>query len=128
MLSALFRDEHSEQTVRWSRLEAVHLISTLGFAEVHAVVARISRERKLTDLLVGAALEVLSTGPWRRLELSPEWDSVGSLAKRWPLRGANLWHLATAQTLQSELGDAALLTWDGRLATAARGEGLSLSR
>jgi hypothetical protein len=41
-----------------------------------------------------------------------------------PLRGAGLWHLATAETLPSDLPELTLLTFDARLAAAAEGEGL----
>ncbi|MGH2424940.1 MAG: hypothetical protein ACRDF1_01465 [bacterium] len=42
---------------------------------------------------------------------------------KWSLRGADLWHLCTAKSLQSELPELRILTFDARLATAARGEG-----
>lgn len=68
--------------------------------------------------------ESLEEGPWRRLYLTPDWDEFKSLAHKWPLRGADLWHLATAKTLQKRIPEFYLLTFDNRLMVAAMGEGL----
>ena len=103
----------------------MHLLSTLAWAEVHAVIARVEREHVLTGVLINAAREVLEEGPWRRLNASPEWNLMQGLSSKRPLRGADLWHLCTAMSLQSELPELRILTFDARLATAARGEGLA---
>jgi len=124
VLSALFKDKHSEEAINWSRREGVHLISSLSFAEVYAVISRIRREGLLADVLINAAYESLEEGPWRRLYLMPDWDDFKSLSQKWPLRGADLWHLATAKTLQKRLPELYLLTFDNRLMVAALGEDL----
>ncbi len=87
---------------------------------------RIRRERLLTDLLIDAALEALETGPWRNLKMSPGAAETKELAQKWPLRGADLWHLAAAKTLQQHLPELSLLTFDQRLYAAASGENLAL--
>ncbi len=125
ILSALFRDRHSEEASQHARSSAVHFLSTLAWAEVHAVIARIERERALAKVLVAAALEALEGGPWRRLIAGPDWKVVRDLSSRWPLRGADLWHLAVAKSLQSELPELTFLSFDARLAAAAKGEGLA---
>jgi predicted nucleic acid-binding protein len=122
VLSALFKDKHSEEAVSWSRREGVHLISSLSCAEVYAVISRIRRENLLADVLINAAYESLEKGPWRRLYLIPDWDEFKSLSQKWPLRGADLWHLAAAKTLQKRLPELYLLTFDNRLMVAALGE------
>jgi len=124
VLGALFKDRASDQAGRWAGRSGVHLISTLAWAEVHAVIARVERERALTRVLVKAAREALEEGPWRRLNVSPEWRLMETLSSKWSLRGADLWHLCTAKSLQSELPELRILTFDARLAAAARGEGL----
>jgi predicted nucleic acid-binding protein len=63
-------------------------------------------------------------GPWRRLNLSPEWEDIAQLSEKWNLRGADLWHLATAKSIQREIPELCLLTLDERLRKAAAGEGL----
>lgn len=126
VLSALFRDPHSEKALAWTRRAGVHLLSTLAWAEVHAVIARAEREGALTGALVESAREALQWGPWRRLTASPDWQLVQALSAKWSLGGADLWHLGVAKSLQVEVPELRVLSFDARLATAARGEGLAL--
>jgi len=124
VLSALFRDEYSEEALNWAQREGVHLISSLSYAEVCAVVSRIRREGLVAEVLINAAYQSLEEGPWRYLYLMPDRDKFKSLSQKWPLRGADLWHLAAAKTLQKRVPEVYLLTFDSRLAAAALGEGL----
>lgn len=124
IMSVLFKDEHSEKAKSLANQEGVHLISSLGYAEACAVVARIKREGFLTDMLIEAAFEVLETGPWRRLLISPLWEELRGLCEKWSLRGADLWHLAAAKRIQKELPELTLFTFDDILKNAALGEGL----
>ncbi len=124
VLSALFQDRFSAEAIEWSRRPGVHLLSSLAWAEVHAVIARVERERALADILVATARETVDSGPWRLLHITPAWESVKILAAKWPLRGADLWHLSAAKTLQDELPELVILTFDSRLKGAALGEGL----
>lgn len=125
VLSALFQDSHSDVALDWLRMPGIHLLPSLSWAEVRAVISRIRREGVLTDLLVASAIETLETGPWCLTSVSPGWDVVKRLASEWPLRGADLWHLAAAKSLQEQLPELILLTFDSRLHDAADGEGLS---
>lgn len=125
VLSALFRDEHSDEASAIARETRMHLMSTLAWAETHAVIARIHRERMLASVLIEAALEALESGPWRRVNVLPDWNVIQALAPAWPLRGADLWHLAAAKHLHAEIPELALFSFDARLTTAARGEGLA---
>lgn len=63
-------------------------------------------------------------GPWRLLSAAPGREIITTLASKWPLRGADLWHLALAKTIQDELPELVLLTYDNRLHAATHGEGL----
>lgn len=125
ILSALFSDGHSKEAMAWARRPGLHLLSTLAWAEVHAVISRIERERALERILVNAARETLDRGPWRRVNASPEWELIRVLSLRSQLRGADLWHLSTAKSLQTELPEVKILSFDTRLRAAARGEGLA---
>jgi predicted nucleic acid-binding protein len=125
VLSALFKDSHSDDALKRANEDGVHLISSLAYAETCAVIARMQRERILADVLIEAAHEVLAEGPWRRLNALPEWTVMLPLSKKWPLRGADLWHLATAKSLEKQLPELFLLTFDVQLGEAARGEGLA---
>ncbi len=124
VLSALFTDTHSKTAKKWSAAEGVHFISTLTFAEVTAVISRMQRERIVTDTLSQAAFEVLDNGPWRRISSLPDWKMIRFLSAKWPLRGADLWHLAAAKSLLREFPELFLLSFDNRLKSAAEGEAL----
>ena len=124
ILSALFSDTHSNTAKKWANETGLHFISTLAYAEVSAVIARMKRERILGDTLVNAAFETLDRGPWRRIYTWPEWEIVRALSAKWPLRGAELWHLAAATTLRKEFPELTFLTFDQRLKKAAAGEAL----
>jgi len=71
------------------------------------------------------SLETLERGPWRHLNIMPEWGKIRSLSRKWPLRGADLWHLAVGKTLQEQLPELLFLTFDKRLKAAAEKERLS---
>ena len=127
VLSALFADMHSKVAKKWSSAKGVHFISTLTFTEVAAVISRMQRERILADTLSQAAFEVLDNGPWRRISSLPDWKMIRSLSAKWPLHGADLWHLATAKSLHREFPELFLLSFDNRLKSAAEGEALGKS-
>ena len=124
ILSTLFKDNHSQEAVEWSRKEGIHLMSTLAYAEVCAVISRLKRERLLTDVLLDTVYEALEKGPWRRLNISPEWRETKTLSQKWSLRGADLWHLAIAKTLQIQIPELIVITFDKRLKKAAQAENL----
>jgi len=124
ILSALFRDEHSAAAATHARSPGFHFVASLGWTEAYAVMGRLEREGALSKLLVDAARDALESGPWRRINAGPNWKSVPLLARLWPLRGADLWHLATAKELQSGIPELTLLSFDERLNLAAKGEGL----
>jgi predicted nucleic acid-binding protein len=124
ILSALFADAHSDRAASYARSEGFHFVTSLGWAEAHVVMSRIEREGVLSRTLVDAARATLEAGPWRRINAGPSWKAVVSLARRWPLRGADLWHLATAKELQADIPELAFLSFDQRLNAAAEGEGL----
>ena len=124
ILSVLFTDTHSESARALAHQAGLHLVSTLAYSETCAVIARLQRDRVLADVLIHAAFEVLEEGPWRRLTAWPDWSTVRSLAVKWPLRGADLWHLALIKSLQAQLPEIRLLTFDARLHSAAEGESL----
>jgi predicted nucleic acid-binding protein len=124
IVAVLFSDDHSADASRLARSAGTHLISSLAWAEAHAVIARIERDQVLAATLADASRDLLSGGPWRRINVAPAWTAVETLARAWPLRGANLWHLAAAKTLQADLPELTIVTFDERLAAAARSEGL----
>jgi predicted nucleic acid-binding protein len=124
LLSSLFKDGNSRRAKVMAERDALHLLSTLAYAEVNAVISRMKREHILTEALVQSAHEILDRGPWRRISLAPEWPMIRQLAGKHALRGADLWHLAAAMNLKREFPELSLLTFDQRLKTAAELEKL----
>lgn len=122
ILSVLFRDMHSEIALTRIRRPDIHIVSSLGWTEVHAVMARHLREGA-PEAIVSRAVTTLENG-WRYLRSGPSRAHVRELARRWPLRDADLWHLGTARTIAEEM-PVALLSFDAALAAAATGEGLA---
>ena len=124
VLSALFKDGNSRRAKAIAERDAFHLLTTLAYAEVNAVISRMKREHILTEALFQSAHEILDRGPWRRISIPPEWPMNRRIAAKHALRGADLWHLTTAMTLRREFPELSLLTFDQRLKTAAELEGL----
>ena len=124
ILPVLFKDSYSKEALNWSGKKGVHLVSTLGYTEVCAVISRIKREKLLADILIDVAYKALKSGPWRYLNIWPEWEKLKALSLKWSLRGPCLWHLATAKTLKKHIPELYLLTFDSTLRIAAEGEGL----
>ena len=85
IVSVLFHDDRSTDAMTIANMPATHVMSSLAWAETHAVIARIERERALANALVDAARETLSRGPWRRLMLDPDGTIVARLTRAWPL-------------------------------------------
>ena len=127
VLSALFQDPNSELARSMSKKEGVHLLSALCYAEVSAVLSRIKKRRSINDILVEVAFEALKNGPWRQLNIWPEWSILTALSTKRPLKAVNLWHLASAKTLQKQIPELTILTFDEELRAAAEEEGLSAS-
>lgn len=126
VLSSLFTDDHSSRALDWANRDCFHLLSSLAYAETSAVIAKMRRERKVVELVAEAALEAFNGGPWRRVNAQPARNHMAILSKRWDLRGADLWHLALAKTLRDHIPELILLTFDDKLLTSARQEGLLL--
>jgi predicted nucleic acid-binding protein len=124
VISALFKDGSSKKAKTVAERDALHLLTTLAYAEVNAVISRMKREHILTETFLQSAHGVLDRGPWRRISISPEWPMLRRLAAKHTLRGADLWHLVSAMTLKREFPELSLLTFDQRLKTAAEIENL----
>lgn len=126
ILSALFQDAHSKKILKWLRKKGIHLISSLGYAEVCAVISRLKKEKKLSVVFYEAALDTITAGPLRHLNIQPDRKRIVSLSAKWPLRGADLWHLAAVMTLTEQIPELILLTLDDRMKEAAEGEELAV--
>ncbi len=127
LLSYLFKDRYSDTVIKKARQKGIHLLTTLTIAETYTVISRIYRENLLPrDVLIDSIFDLLETGPWSKLNIVPDALTLRGLAAKWPLKGSNLWHLATAKTLQQEFPELMILTLDRELARASRAERLKL--
>ncbi|MGC8487968.1 MAG: type II toxin-antitoxin system VapC family toxin [Clostridia bacterium] len=126
LVAALFVEERSDEARRLTALSGVHLMSSLTWTELQAVFSRARREQQIAPPLVDTMQTAVSSGPWRYVRATPRQDVSASLARRWTLRGADLWHLALAKTLQTELPELAFATFDKALTEAGTAEGLHL--
>jgi len=126
VLSTLVKDSHSDGALRWIRKEGLHLLSTLAYAEVISVLDRMERERVLTGVLVRSAFQALHEGPWRYLNLCPAREHMDFLKGKYPLRGADFWHLALARSLKKDIPELMVLTFDSRLREGAEKEGFGI--
>ena len=124
VISALFKDGNSRKAKVIAERDVLHLLTTLAYAEVSAVISRMKRDHILTEVLFQSAFEVVDRGPWRRISVSPGWSLIQKLAKKHALRGADLWHLSAAMSLTDEFPELSLLTFDQRRKTAAEIENL----
>lgn len=125
LLSYFFKDHHSISAQQWGETEAVHLLSSLAYTESCAVLARMTREKIIDRNLAKTIHTAIESGPWRPLNGLPERKTISRLSRKWPLRGADLWHLALAVSLQNELPEIRVLTFDKQLLEATIGEGLA---
>ncbi len=124
-LSLLFNDIHSETALVCWKKGTTHILSSLAYVEVTAVIARLERTGTLDSSSTETALAQFAALGWRRTKIVPDDKIIASYARRWPLRGADLWHLACACTLHRQLPELRLLTFDNRLHDAAAGEGIA---
>lgn len=125
VISVLLQDVHTMDARGWLKKKAEHLTSSLTSAEFYACIARMERDGYLTAPLADATVQAFDHGPWRRLAATPDPGLLWSLARRSLLRGPDLWHLALTATLQRDLPEIVLLTFDTSLQAAASAEGLT---
>ena len=127
IVSAIFKDIHSEIGLQYLTHPGVHLISTLGVAETYAVIYRMQREGHIEEKYsFSEVVAIFEEGPWRGINSNPSRKNIKDMAKKWPLRGADLWHLATAKTLLKDLPELKVLTFDQKLLEATIGERLDV--
>ena len=125
ILSIIFQDANSETARTWIESDAVHFVSSLAYAEVCAVLARLQKLKVLSDVLISAGYDLLNRDPWRRISVNPDWQAFQTLSELRSLRGANLWHLVAALKLRIDFPELMLLTFDKKLEAAAKEEQLT---
>ena len=129
LLSLLIADGHTASASAWySGLRAAVVVSDLANLEVSAVASRHLRVGRLTRQQVDGALldfDALRAGCERLTHSAADFQLGERLARDFPtnLAAADALHLASAKN-----AGATLATFDGRLAEAARGQGVEVVR
>lgn len=105
-------------------------ISLVGYAEARAALARASREARITPVEHRRAVRRLEEA-WADFIViavhEPLIRLAGALAEKHFLRGFDSIHLASALSLQQQIGEAITFSAaDARLCGAAQAEGLAL--
>lgn len=120
LLSVLIADRHTQDARHWLHGGHVHLVSSLAFAEVVAVLGRIARSLQGGAAAAAEAREILLGGPWRWVNAQPDRAIIERSAAGSSLRGADLWHFSLYQTLRETLPELQLLTFDKALLATLR--------
>ena len=126
ILSMTFHDVHDTVARQHFHRRAKHLVSSLARAECFSVIERAVKVGDMAASFGDHAIGSIASTPWVALLGGPVPTTLRALAQRYPLRGADLWHLALAVDLAEELPELRLLTFDSVLAAAARAEGLAI--
>ncbi len=124
ILSTLVEDKHSSKAQKWIKKKAIHLLSSLADAEVHAVLKRMKHDKSLKPRLYDSVLDAYFQKPFRRINTQPDWKIISELSSHHVLKGADLWHLATVKTIQQELPEVKMITFDKQLSNAGEAENL----
>jgi len=124
ILSLLVEDIHSAKAIEIEKQKGIHFTSTLGIAETYAVLKRMNHEKVLMDILYESAVDSFERSAIRKINTQPDRTIVCGLSSQYVLKGADLWHLAAVKTIQSELPEVVLLSFDKQLTIAAEKEGI----
>jgi predicted nucleic acid-binding protein len=122
ILSVLVEDGHSQKAQKYINKRGVHFLSTLAAAETYAVLSRMKFDGILTTILYKSALEVFENSPLRKIYIQPEWKIIQKLSSLYVLKGADLWHLATVETIKMDLPETKIITFDKKLSSASKKE------
>lgn len=123
LVSLFVADSNAAAARRLAAERGPHLVTTLAFAETCSVLRRIARLGALEDGAADRAAGALERA-FTPTESAPRRDRIDRLARRYPLRGADLWHLAAALDLGVVLPRLRFLAFDSALSAAAAAEGL----
>lgn len=127
VISLLVPDRHTQSARIHASTEDEHLLSSLAHAEVCAVISRLERSGVIDPKHAASAKDRFDRGSWTFARIVPSRRLVQRLASRWALRGADLWHLGAALTLQAQKPNVEILSFDQSLIEAARGENIGVN-
>lgn len=115
ILSCLVADVHSEQAKKQLVHSGLHLVSSLGQAEVLAVLRRIEKTNPSFKTPIKQAREMFLGDCWAWTTVQPKVQDIESLSKQYTLRGADLWHAAAFLELRRTVLPLTMVTFDREL-------------
>lgn len=124
LLSFLVKDAFTAAARGFFEYPALHVVSSLAYAETAAVVGRMARQDVIDAGTADFLLQSLDDSGWRHVPVSPSRSILREFQSRSPLRGADLWHLGLVLTLSREYGEFGLVSFDRRLNDAAAAAGV----
>ncbi|MHB9148853.1 MAG: type II toxin-antitoxin system VapC family toxin [Thermoleophilia bacterium] len=124
LLSFLVRDTYTTAARAFFEYPALHVVSSLAYAETAAVLGRMARQDVIDVATAGFLLRSLDESGWRHVLVSPSRSILREFQGRSPLRGPDLWHLGLVLTLSREYGEFGLVSFDRRLSDAASAAGV----
>lgn len=124
LLSFLVEDANTVVARALIGCPALHVISSLAYAETAAVLWRMARQHVIDVGTTEFLLQSLDEGEWRHTPASPSRSVLREFQGRSLLRGADLWHLGLVLTLSREWGKLGLVSFDRRLSDAAKAAGV----
>jgi predicted nucleic acid-binding protein len=128
LLKRYFKEPHSDEIIsRWKSAPRI-VTSFVAYAETMASIYRKKREAELADTLIRGVVRAFHRD-WEsfvRVEVNEELNGyIDRVVDRYPLRGFDAIHLASALTIREIVPENFLFAcFDDRLSRAARSEGL----
>lgn len=123
---ALFKEEtYSKKALEIFERSRENIISTLGFSEILAVLSKINIKEDLSAR--DEFIQDTNQGVWNKTLLQPSFQTLELFSSRYPLKGADLWHLSVFSEIKKEFPTIQLLTFDQQLRGAAQKEGFLYS-
>lgn len=122
-----FLESGSDIIDRLFKKSELTMTASLTYAETYAAFNRVYREGGITGSKLKNIIELFEED-WKGLSLiefsAEARKKIPDLSKKFPLRGADLLHLASALTIFERGIDFQFVASDGKLLNAAEGSGL----
>jgi len=128
MVKRYFREPFSDDVLSRWKLATQIVTSSVAYAETMASMYRKKRESDLADTLIRKIADTFHQD-WEsfiRVEVNDQLNGyINRVVERYPLRGLDAIHLASAIVIHERLPEDFVFTcFDDRLARAAQSEGL----
>lgn len=125
IIPLLIEEKHTLRATEIAHRSHLNVISTLGFSEIMATLSRMPDVN--AQIGRNKFLEDHQKGVWSLTQLQPSFKTIELFSSRYPLKGADLWHLSVFYEIKKEFPSIQLLTFDQQLMSTAQKEGFLYS-